>query len=62
MLFSKGYTPEFIPTVSSPTSTENVDQAFLDEEAADSHVPENALTGADEFNGFTFVTTNMEGK
>jgi hypothetical protein len=34
----------------------------LDEEAADSHVPENALTGADEFNGFTFVTTNMEGK
>lgn len=54
-LLAKEYKPEFVPTVASATSTENVDQAFLDEEAADSHVPESALTGADEFDGFTFV-------
>ncbi len=56
---SQEYKPEFVPTVSSATSTENVDQAFLDEEAADSHVPDSALTGADEFDGFTFVDSRM---
>lgn len=50
------YAPEFKPTVASATSTENIDIAFLEEEAADSHVPDSALTGAaDEFDGFTFV-------
>lgn len=49
--------------MSSATSTENVDSQFLEEEAADSHVPESALTGAgDEFDGFTFVDENAMNK
>ena len=44
-------------------SSENVDAAFLEEDAADSHVPESALTGADdEFDGFTFVDDAMAQK
>ena len=60
-LLKKEYKPEFVPVVSSATSTENVDAAFLEEDAADSHVPESALTGADdEFDGFTFVDDAMK--